>query len=161
MRTAQSDVNSSSILEYASTISGILRNSFRKCWIFIWKSRSHIEDTFLSEECMIPRPRASGPAGSCPSGRLRFCCCDVSGSPPFPLRAHLALRLELAAARAAPGAAAAGGARDQAGGEQAAVEGQHLPAHEALQAAAAFTQFLSAATEGAAADTQLRLLTAG
>ena len=42
-----------SIWEYTATISGIFLNSFRKFWIFIWKSRSHTEDTFISEECMI------------------------------------------------------------------------------------------------------------
>lgn len=53
---------------------------------------------------------------------------------PFPLCAHLTLRLKLAGARAAPRAAAAGGAGTQAGGggEQAAVEGEHLAADEAL-----------------------------
>lgn len=140
------------------------------------------------------RRRASGPAGSFPSGRLRLCWCGVSKSPVSTLRipdteaettggggergpgteggcfgqvsaehcgrprpreglGHRARGLgrgmgcgaqglrpgaHLASARAAPRAAAAGGAGTQVGGggEQAAVEGDHLAGDKALQAAA-------------------------
>lgn len=63
----------------------------------------------------------------------------------FPLCAHLTLRLKLASARAAPGAAAAGGVGTKAGNcsEQSAMEGEHLAADEPLQAAAQQQQAVS------------------